>query len=328
MSKRYLFTGEESYLLRKELHKWMTSFREKYGEDTVKSVSLDTYTPSDIMQILCSGGLFHTDQMIVVYDMPGSTTSPKWTSELETLIMENWTQIYPDYFVVFVSEKPDKRKKIYKFLTEQCEVKIFASMDMRSLPSFVQKEFAEYCTVPVILSKEQIEYLIELVGTDGRRLSNEIQKLAFTLNAKPNTIIDKVLIDSVVSPSQESTAFELLDALLHIPSPTILDTVWLLIQMWEAWQAIHGGLLWGLKNMIAYALCIQHGNDPKTLWLAPFVIGKYNKYQSTLIAYLSAYQQLYNVLLDYEYRIKSGQIDDKWYWLHLKDLLYRTNFLN
>lgn len=77
MSKRYLFTGEESYLLRKELHKWMTSFREKYGEDTVKSVSLDTYTPSDIMQILCSGGLFHTDQMIVVYDMPGSTTSPK-----------------------------------------------------------------------------------------------------------------------------------------------------------------------------------------------------------------------------------------------------------
>lgn len=55
MSRRYLFTGEESYLLSQELEKWTNNFLEKYGPDTVMSLSLREYSPEEIVQIVCSG---------------------------------------------------------------------------------------------------------------------------------------------------------------------------------------------------------------------------------------------------------------------------------
>lgn len=171
--------------------------------------------------------------------MPGQTTSPKGTAELESLIMEQWERLYPDYFIIFVSYKPDKRKKSYKFFAEHCEIKIFNAMDMRSIPKFLMNEFNDYTTSKEVLTREHIDHIVQLVGNDGRRLSSELKKLCDSLNSDTTKTLNKELIDTIVSPSQESSAFELIDELLKAPSSRLLSTIDTLVQSGEVRQAIH-----------------------------------------------------------------------------------------
>ena len=76
MTKKYLFTGEESYLLHKELKKRKDGFITKNGPDTVVSLSLAQNESKEIIQVLCSNGLFSDNKLIIVHGMPGETTSP------------------------------------------------------------------------------------------------------------------------------------------------------------------------------------------------------------------------------------------------------------
>ena len=326
MWKRYLFVGEESYLIRKELTRWSEQFLQKYGPDTVMSLSLGEYNPQEIFQMLCSGGLFSEDKLIIVYDIPGQTTSPAGTAELEQSLMDHREQLYSDYFIIFVSPKPDKRKKSYKFFAEHCEIKEFKPMDMRSLPKFLTNEFDLYNTSDSKLTRDHIDLLVELVGTDGSRLHHEIKKLTQYL-ASTNQKLTKEIIQTVVVPSQESSAFELLDKLIKEPSRSILDNIATLQDNGEVRQMLQGWLLWWLKNIIAYGLCLHNNQDPKTLSLSPFVAGKYNKYQDNIINNLQEFQQLYFWLIDFEYALKTGQADQEWYRLTLKSLLSENNFV-
>ena len=327
MSKRYLFTWEESYLINKELLRRKTNFTTKYGPDTVVSLSVWEHTPSEIMQILCSGGLFSEDKLIILYDMPGQTTSPKGTAELEEAISTQREMLHPDYFIIFISYKPDKRKKAYKFFEQHCETKTFSPMDMRSIPKFLTQEFDEYNTSNNTLTREHIEHIVELVWTDGRRLSSEIRKLCDSLNAEWWTL-SRQLINEVVTASQESSAFEIIDELVKAPSTTLLSKIDMIVASGEVRQAIHGGLLRWMKTMIAYGTCLVHNQDPKSLWLAPFVAGKYNKYQDNIRNNIDWYIHIYNKLLEYDYNIKNWSADDKWYRLHLKSLLSEKNLIS
>ena len=216
------------------------------------SVSLGEFNPSEIMQILCSGGLFSEEKLIIVYEVPGQTTSPKGTADIESLLMTQWEMLHSDYFIIFVSYKPDKRKKAYKFFSEHCEVKIFNPMDMRSIPKFLTQEFNEYNQTTQTINKEHINHIVELVGNEGRRLSSEVRKLCDSLNSDDQKILNKHLIDTVITPSQESSAFELIDELLLSPSSILVNKIDTLAQSGEVRQAIHGGLLRGLKAIISY----------------------------------------------------------------------------
>lgn len=170
--------------------------------------------------------------------MPGQTTSPKGTAELEEAIMNQWEMLHPDYFIIFVSYKPDKRKKAYKFFEQHCESKTFSPMDMRSIPKFLTQEFDEYNTTHNTLNRDHIDHIVELVGTDGRRLSSEVKKLCDSINS--GSQLTEELINSIVSPSQESSAFEIVDELIKAPSETLLSKIDMIVESGEVRQAIHG----------------------------------------------------------------------------------------
>lgn len=326
--KSYLFTGEESYLLHKEVLKRQENFEKKYGPDTVVRLSLPENDIRQIIQTLCSSGLFSENKLIILSGLPWETTSPKGTTELEEEVIKQRTNLNPDYFVIFISPKPDKRKKAFKFFSEHCEVKTFSPMDGRSAPKFVQEQFQiglQEDKKNTTLSKDNIDLIVELVGTDGWRLSSECQKLSTYVNLW-NTI-DKSSLLSLIAPSQESTAFELSDAIIERNSNKILSSIDVLSNSGESRQGIQWWLLWWLKQMIAYGLICQQGWDPKSLWLAPFVAGKYNKYKDNLITYLDSYRLLYQSLLNFDYQVKSGELSDEGYWLTMKEKLFEGGFL-
>lgn len=328
MAKTYLFTWEESYLLHKELTKRQEGFEKKNGPDTVVRMSLWENELREIIQTLCGSGLFSDSKLIIISGIPWETTWPKWTTELEEEIIKQRNNINPYYFVIFVSAKPDKRKKAFKFFSEHCEVKTFSPMDMRTLPNFIQEEYQKglnAMTATNTLDRDSIDSLIELVGTDGWRLSNECGKLSTYANAGKE--LNASSIKSLISPSQESTAFELSDALIERNSKKILHSIQVLSENGEAWQGIQWWLLWWLKQMVAYGMVCKYWGDPKTLWLAPFVAGKYNKYKDNLTEHLDGYKNIYTALLQFDYQVKSGELSDEWYWLTMKEQLFANGFL-
>lgn len=323
---RYLFVWEESYRLHQELKRWSENFLEKYGPDTVMSLSLRHSEIEEIMQALTSGWLFAEKKLVIVHDMPGTTTSPAGTAELEEQIMNHRDHLNPDDFMIFVSSKPDKRKKSYKFFKKHCEFKEFKPMDMRSLPKFITEEFDKYNKTPNKLSRPLIDLIVEIVGNDGRRLSTEIKKLSQYLNAT-STTLDKEVITTIITPSSESTAFDILEELIKNPGKDVLNKIDTMDRTWASWQAAQGGILRWLKSLNAFLHATDRRQDTSSLGLPPFTIARYNKRLDMLLSKKLAFQHLYYWLIDYEYGIKTWQADPDGYRLHFKSLLETNDFL-
>ncbi len=327
MTKTYLFTGEEWYLLHKEVKRRQENFENKNGPDTVVHMSLPENNPTEIMQTLCSWWLFSDNKLIILSGMPWQTTSPKWTTELEENIINQRWNLHPDYFIIFVSPKPDKRKKAFKFFSEHCETKIFSPMDMRSLPKFISEEFEQSIENKRIkLERDHINTIVERVGTSGWILHHEILKLTAALNSWYP--LNTETIHLILTPNQESTAFELSDALIERDGEKILHSIKTLSENWESRQWVQWWLLWSLKQIISYGIIVWQSWDPKSLWLAPFVAWKYNKHKDNIYTYILWYKQMYNSLIEFDYKVKNGEANDSWYRITIKEQLEKWWFLN
>lgn len=62
----YLFTGQETYLLDKELLRRKENFLSKFGSDSIFSFSLDNLDIGQIKQAIYSSGLFTTKKLILI----------------------------------------------------------------------------------------------------------------------------------------------------------------------------------------------------------------------------------------------------------------------
>lgn len=320
--KTYLFTWEESYLLHKELKKRKEWFIAKNGPDTVISLSLGENTTTEIVQTMCSSGLFSEHKLIIIYNIPWETTSPWWTTDLEEHIIHQWNNLNSDYFFIFVSPKPDKRKKAFKFFSEHCEVKTFGKMDMRTLPKFISEEIHQYLNENyqhITIDPAIVHEIITIVWDDGRNLANECHKLALAITIWKN--ISKELLHEILTPLTESSNFAILEDLIK-QSPSIYNTLDNLSSQWEARQGIQGSLLRWLKSIVAFWLCVQDKQDAKWLWLPPFTLSKYNGNKESILWHLSAYQSLYRDLIDFDYQVKTGNASDTWYRLFIKEKVY------
>lgn len=321
--KTYLFTWEENYLLDKELKKRKEGFLTKHGPDTVLSMSLGQYTATEIIQAVCSSGLFSDNKLIIIYGLPGETTSTWWTTDLEEQIIKHRANLNDDYFYIFISPKPDKRKKAFKFFSEHCDVKTFSKMNMATLPRFINEEVQSHLNEKykwITINKDRATEIINIVGDDGRNLAHECEKLAIAINTGQPLSSD--LLQLILTPLTDSNNFGILENLIS-QSNEIYHTLDTLANNGEARQGIQGSLLRGLKTIVAFGVCTQHNQDPKWLWLPPFTIGKYLKHKESILWHLSAYQSLYNDLIEFDYQVKSGQANDTGYRLFIKEKVHR-----
>ena len=322
MAKCYLFTGEENYLLDKELKKRKEGFLTKHGPDTVMSVSLWQYTSNEIIQILCSSGLFSDNKLIIIYGLPGETTAPWGTTDLEEQVIKHRDNLNDDYFYIFVSPKPDKRKKAFKFFSEKCDIKTFSTMDMRTLPKFINEEFQSHLDEWykwITIDKNTAVEIVNIVGNDGRNLSHECTKLAIAINMGQS--LSTELLHTTLTPLTESNNFGILEDLIQ-QSPHIYTTLDNLSQQWQARQGIQWSLLRGLKSIVAFWLADQYKQDTKNLWLPPFTVAKYNGNKESISKHLWAYQSLYHDLINFDYQAKNGNASDVGYWLFIKEKVH------
>jgi len=311
----FFFTGEERYLIDNQLEKWKKAFLQKYGENNFYSFWEGNFEFEKISSVLMWWGLFDEKKFIIIKWVPKDSfvKVPSWEYEkLENFLLEHLDNISSENVICFVSYKPDKRTKLYKFLAKN------SNIELKEYKAFSEKQLIAYIVKTFQLSESLARYVVEKIWTNLFNIHNELEKIL-----KVNWNITKELIDKYTTTNVEQDSFALLDNIVN--SQQALNILWKLQENKEDIFKILGLLYWNLKNVILIAEQKQYWLSSKEvaskLWVHPFVVWKIYKNVNNV----AIYKEMFKKLLDLDYGIKSWKVDSSLWYMYLKKIILNLN---
>jgi len=319
----FLFTWEEKFLLQQKLNKWKKAFIQKYDSKDFFSFRAENIEPQTIASLLMWWGLFDEKKLIVIYGLPKDSNKlnaiekTKYDS-LEKILTEHIDYISSsDDIVILVSYKPDKRGKLFKFISakiKEWKIKqeLFPQKNTRGLTTYIKNTLS--------CDDSMAKNILDKTGSDMQYIHNEISKLKVLQDVGKLT---KIIIDDVnqyITDSNETDSFKLLDAMKSNKE----ESLKIIDKLKKNSEDIHGiiGLIyWHIRSaLLVMDQKIQWVDSSKiiasTLKLHPFVVSKilkaYN--QEDIVPLLWLHKEMINL----DYGIKSGQINKSFAYLELK----------
>lgn len=304
----FLFTWEERFFIDKKLSKRKKAFAEKYNILNVYDFGEWNFDLQQIQQTLLWGWLFDDKKLIIIRWIPKDSFTKISSSLVDKtfdFVEKNIDNFDDENVIVFVSYKPDKRTKAYKFLSKHAKVKIeeYNLLNEKKLADHLQKEFS--------INYDLAIYIISKVWTNLFNLHNELSKIL-----KISDKITKELIDKYVNKNIEQDAFALLDNLQDSSkSIKILEN---LQNNSEDFFKILWLLYWNVKNIILILeqkrLWTSSKEISSKLGIHPFVTMKILKNQNNEKLFVD----LLGKLLELDFQVKTGQTDWTLAYLYLK----------
>jgi DNA polymerase III subunit delta len=191
--------GENEYAIAEELRALVGRFAAKFGAHGVERINGELYDPTGLAQLLQGASLFAPQRLVVMKD--AAANKPLWEA------LGEWAEKVPaETTLVVVEPAADKRTRTYKVLKAKSQFKEFSQPSEAELAAW---SIAKSKDLGATLGKAEAQYLVERAGRDQWRLNQEVEKLA---SYQPQ--ITREAITTLVEPSPEGTAFELLDAAL------------------------------------------------------------------------------------------------------------------
>jgi len=311
----FLFTGEERYLIDIQIDNWKNAFIKKYWLNNLYIFWEENFNAEQIQTLLMWWWLFEEKKLIIIKWLPKDSIIKisSWEyDKIESFLLNHFDNLSTDNVIAFVSYKPDKRTKLYKFLSKHSKIKL------KEYKAFTEKKLINYLKETFNLSDTLSSYVISKLWTNLFYIHNELWKILKIYNK-----ITKELIDKYVVVNIEQNSFSLLDNLQNPDNAIkIIDN---LHHNQEDFFKILWLLYWNLKNII---LILEQKNlwkNPKDissiLWIHPFVVWKiYKKYNFTEI-----FEKMFKKLIDLDYKIKTWKIDYKLSYLYLKKVILDCN---
>lgn len=175
---------------------------------------------------------------------------------------------------------------------------------------------------------EAIRQLTERVGSDFSRLSSEIDKLA--LWAHGSETVDSDTIDVLVSPTVESGAFDLINAISDRKEQLALTVLSRLYDQGESTMRMLGLIAWHFRALIKIRCLIDSGVPQRELaaHMPGFSQWQINRSAPAALNFTPAeLRNAYRLTMEAEFAIKSGRLDDRTSMVQLcsKILGYRNS---
>ncbi len=322
----FLFTGQETYLLDKELFRRKEWFLQKFGADSIFSFSLDNLDIGQIKQAIYSSGLFTTKKLILVNGLPLDATTKldeEKTDQLQVFVdalVKAEGKIPEDSLLVFISSTPDKRLRLYKFLEKNATVKEFTQLKNNDLESFVKRELSD-CSIDHAV----IQYFLSKVGSDLYRIWSECDKLKTWVSIHQQKAIDEAMIDLIVFGQVETNSFLLLKALFADKRKAI--QILEKIQEGGADWNQFAGMLYRAMKFYIFMTDLDENGITNSKDIAGFL--KMNPRQvkneyaniSLLKANKKNIEKFYSWLIQLDAGIRSWKFPDTYFWLGIKRLI-------
>lgn len=326
LSNVILFTWEEGFLLDKELLRRKQGFAQKFGSEAIFSFDLENLDIGMAKQAIYGWWLFVTKKMIVMRGIPYEWTirPPQEQQEqvdkfVDDLLSRNG--ILPEEsMLIFVSNRPDKRSRLYKFLERNAMVKGFDQYKESQLKDFIISQLPG-----LFISNDLISLFLGKVWNDLYRVWFECEKLRIWCEIKQISTIDQEMIDKVVFGQVEVNAFALLDV-LFVDTTRAINMIHQIQQDVGEWNIFAGMLYWSLKLSIFVVDLVAQGIvDAKAIASAmsvsPRQISKTLKQLKQLQAHYPDIKRFYIKLVELDHGIKSWRYPDTYFWLGIKRML-------
>ncbi len=211
-----LFYGKEAFLI----HWAVDTLIKKYVNDASKEMDLckidGTVTDFEEIRNHCETVSFLSEKRVVIlrdFKLIEGGKTKGFDEHSEKLLVEYIKQIPDSCLLVMIADGADKRKKLYKAITEYGSVYEFGELDEKSLKGYIEKRFRESGKT---IRSSALAQLISSSGYYDRNtdytlynLENDIKKaIAYERDAE----VQGNTIDCVVSGNIDTDVFAMIDA--------------------------------------------------------------------------------------------------------------------
>lgn len=190
-------TGNNSFLLKAELDKLVTTFVAEHGDLALERIDGEEAEYDRIRESLESMPFLASKKLVVLR----APSANKQFLEKAEALLANISEITD---VIIHEPKLDKRTAYAKYLQKNTEYKEFSELDAPSLARWLCEEAKRSGGD---LSIADANYLVRRIGPKQQLLANELKKLLIM-----GTPIDRKLIDNLTEPTPQSSVFDLLES--------------------------------------------------------------------------------------------------------------------
>ncbi|KKP93768.1 MAG: polymerase III subunit delta protein [Parcubacteria group bacterium GW2011_GWC1_38_6] len=202
--------------------------------------------------------------------------------------------------------KITEKSVLFKFLQKEAKCQEFKALSDQQLKNWAKKEFdSRNCKIEEVA----LEKLIEFVGNDLWRFSNEIQKLA---SFKSKIITDDIVL--LVKPKIETDIFKTIDCIANKKTKTALKLIRQHLEDGENPLYLLSMITFQFRNLLLVKSLEQEGmhyGNPyvvaSRLGMHPFVFKK-TMQQANLFT-LEELKKIYRKIFQADLDIKTGKVD-------------------
>jgi DNA polymerase-3 subunit delta len=306
MANLFLFTGEETYLLRQQVKLWKNEFQKKYGDFNLAHLDASQMKLGQIVAECRTLPFLSTKRLIFIENLPSAADQKlKKESADDYTILNDLVENPPESSVIiFISANPDKRTTLFKRIQKYGQVKCFDALGGRKLEEWIMKKTS--ATQGKILPGA-INYLIQYTGNNLWILDQEIKKLISYNQGKPISERD---IDLLVTPHPEANIFAFTDAITQRKIVMAIKLLQKLILSGESVNQIFYMLIRQFRILIQLKALKDKGFDNQVinakLKLNPFVVKIALKQIDNF--HFSELKHAYQCLLNIDEKLKTGRI--------------------
>ncbi len=287
-------TGTNSFLLRDELRKRTAAFVQAYGDFGLERLSAEETEYPRLLESV-QAMPFLAEKRMVIIDAPAAN------KQLAEHIEQFLDAVNEQTDLLLVEPKFDKRSSMYKTLKKQTDFTEYGELDEVGLARWLGVEAKSQGGG---ISSQDARYLVQRVGTNQLRLSNELAKLL-----SYDDTVTRQSIEHLTVQTPQSTTFELLEAAFAGNAKRTLALYDEQRRQKVEPQAILALLAWQLH---ALAVVKAAGNTPANdvasqAKLNPFVVRKTQPLARSIEG--SKLKQLIHQALELDIRLKSEVID-------------------
>ena len=196
--------------------------------------------------------------------------------------------------IIFWAEELDKRSKLFKFLKSKAKSEEFEFLKGNQLKKWIKDYVSQQGGR---IEAQAIEKLIEYIGKDLWRMTNEINKLI-----NYSKTIKAENIELLVKPEIDLNIFEMVDALGHKNKNKVLNLFKQYLEKGQDENYLLSMFVYQIRNLIKVKA------DGK-LDIHPFVILK-SKQQAKNFSW-DDLKKIYHQLMTIDFEIKTGKTDSK-----------------
>ncbi|MBR2861919.1 MAG: DNA polymerase III subunit delta [Clostridia bacterium] len=215
ISPVYLFCGTEQYVCSSAL----SQLEDAVVGGELKDVNLTRiyggYDGNGIVEACQTVSFFAQKRMVEVFDC-GFLAKTEGKESEEAALLEYLSAPNPDCVLVFITQEPDKRRKLYKKLEEAAVVE-FNTLSDSELSRWVEKILRSF---GVEIDRDALSFLLEYTSNAPEDLICELEKLA---GYKKSGTVNRADVLAIVTPHNDYNVFKMVDAMMAKDAKAALE---------------------------------------------------------------------------------------------------------